>query len=87
MFLILIALQDLIEAYVGKELMVAVQDVSREHNRFVGNIIEAAKNYAYSRLKVIPASLHARKILNPGRASLQNPGRASLQMPAPHLPP
>lgn len=58
-FLITSLLQDLIKEYVGKNVIVSVQDVSQEHNRFVGNMLEASKNNAYSRLKVIPMPHHS----------------------------
>lgn len=41
--------------FMGKECILSIQDVNRDHNRFVGNMIEAMNNNAYSRLSVCPA--------------------------------
>lgn len=47
----LCGLQEFIAAYIGKKVVVSVQDVNRQHNRFVGNVIDAMNNTAYARLK------------------------------------
>ena len=51
-FLTKLDMQAMVEHYVGQQVIVSVQDVNQEHNRFVGNMIEAINNDAYARLRV-----------------------------------